>query len=96
MEIDILEETENDLLNRKEVKFEIVHEESHTPSRDTVRAKLAAIMNADADKTIIKKISGEFGRNHSIGYANVYNSEEAVSIEPKYVLKRNGLIEEEA
>jgi len=95
MDIDIVEKTENPLLHRTEVVFEISHDQAATPSRETVAAKLAAIMNADREHTIIKSIKSQFGLNRSLGYANVYTNPEAIGIEPKYVLKRNGLGGEE-
>jgi len=91
MDIDILTETDNPLLERKELKFRIVHEQSATPSRETVASKLAAVMNAERSRTIIRKINSEFGLNSSIGYANIYETDESVSTEPKYILARNGI-----
>ena len=95
MDIDITKKTENNLLKRTEVEFDIAHDAAATPSRETVAAKLAAMMNTDRNVTVIKKIKSEFGLNRSKGYANVYASEQARGIEPKYILKRNGLIGEE-
>jgi len=96
MEIEILEKVDNPILKRVEVKFKLTHEEAATPSRETVIAKLAAMLNADKDRTILKKIDGSFGLQYSHGEANLYeDAAAALSIEPKYVLKRNALLEEE-
>lgn len=96
MEITITDRKENPLLNREELIFTITHESEHTPSREAVASKLAAIVNADKDRTILKKITTQFGVQEAIGYANLYPSkEDAINMEPKHILKRNGLIEEE-
>ena len=95
MEIEIIERKENKLLHREEVTFRITHTEAATPSRETVAAKLAAIVNSDKDKTILKKIEGEFGLNTSLGLANIYESTEYTDIEPEHILKRNSLIGED-
>ena len=91
MEIEIIERKENPLLNREEVTFRVGHDMETTPSRDTIAAKLAAMVNADREMTILKKVETEFGKNTSVGYANVYSSEKAREIEPNYILKRNGV-----
>lgn len=93
MEIEILEKVENPILKRVEVKFKLTHEEAATPSRETVIAKLAAMLNADRDRTILKKIDGTFGLQYSFGEANLYdNATDALEIEPKHILKRNALL----
>lgn len=96
MDIEIIEQTKNPLLHREEIRFRIIHEEEATPSREVVAAKLAAIVNADRNRTVLKRIDGEFGSNKSIGYANVYDSVDDIEVEPKHILKRNGLLEEDA
>ncbi len=54
-------------------------------------------MNADKDRTMLKKITTHFGVHEAIGYANLYTSkEDALEIEAKHILIRNGLIEEES
>ena len=96
MEIEILEKVENPILKRVEVKFKLSHEEAATPSRETVIAKLAAMLNAERNRTILKKIDGSFGLQYSLGEANLYeDAAAALSIEPKHILKRNALLEEE-
>ena len=91
MDIEVIERKENPLLHREEVTFRVLHPEAQTPTRDTIAAKLAAIVNSDRDMTIVKKVQTEFGRNTSLGYANVYENEESRTIEPNHILKRNGI-----
>ena len=96
MEITITERKENPVLKREEITFTIDHEGENTPSRDVIASKLAAIVNADKDRTILKKINTQFGKHEAIGSANLYpTKEDAFNIEPNHILKRNGLIEED-
>lgn len=96
MDIEIIERHQNPSLHREEVRFRVLHENEPTPSRDTVAAKLAAIVNADRDRTVIREVKSEFGLAASLGLANVYESTDFIRTEPKHILKRNGLIEEDA
>ncbi len=94
MEFKILEKKENPLLHRIEVKFEVSHPKSKTPSRDDVRNLLAANLNADKSRVILDKIETPFGSTLSRGFAKIYDSvEDAKKIEPEYVLIRNKIIE---
>ena len=95
MDIEVIERKDNPLLHREEVTFRVLHPEAQTPTRDTIAAKLAAMVNADRDMTILKKVETEFGKNISLGYANVYETEKARDIEPNHILRRNGLGGEE-
>ena len=96
MEIEILERKENPLLKREEISFKIHHPDAQTPSRTVVISKLAAILNADTSKTILKEIQGQFGIQESLGHANVYEDENvALRLEPEHILIRNGLKEKE-
>ncbi|MHA2502043.1 MAG: 30S ribosomal protein S24e [Candidatus Kariarchaeaceae archaeon] len=91
MDIEVIERKENPLLHREEVTFKVSHPEAETPTRESIAAKLAAIVNADRDMTIVKKVESEFGKNSSLGYANVYEDEASREIEPNHILKRNGI-----
>ncbi|MHA2252149.1 MAG: 30S ribosomal protein S24e [Candidatus Kariarchaeaceae archaeon] len=96
MEIEILERKVNPELKREEISFKIDHDSAQTPARSVVVSKLAAMLNADKSQTILKEIKSHFGKHEAIGYANLYETEDfALEIEPKHILKRNGLLEEE-
>ena len=56
MNIEVLERKENPLLKREEITFKIEHSGEQTPSRETVIAKLAAIINAEKQRTVLKEI----------------------------------------
>jgi small subunit ribosomal protein S24e len=98
MDIEITEREENELLNRTEVRFSIVHD-GETPARLAVRDSLAAKLGKDSDEVVVHKMDTKFGMNETLGHAKVYESpEDAREIEEGYMLERNkiGVDEEEA
>ncbi|MEM0057563.1 MAG: 30S ribosomal protein S24e [Candidatus Bathyarchaeia archaeon] len=91
MEIRILAENNNVLLKRKEVIFQVEHNQTgSTPSRLEVKNALARILRKDANLIFIKKLETKTGTRVAVGWANVYDSiEQAKLIEPKYIWDRN-------
>jgi len=95
MDIDIIEEEENPMLHRTDVRFELTHEEA-TPSRLSVRDSLAAKLNKDADEVVIRRLDTKFGMRKTIGQAKVYDSpEHAQDVEQDHMLKRNKIVGDE-
>ncbi|MFQ6120083.1 MAG: 30S ribosomal protein S24e [Methanosarcinales archaeon] len=93
MEIEIIEEKTNPLLNRQEITFKIEHKDA-TPSRNYVKKKLVALLNSKPELVIIEKLSSQFGKKETLGYAKIYESRKrAEQIEREYILKRNTLSE---
>lgn len=89
MEIEIVEDTENPMLHRRDVTFKVVHEEA-TPERLSVRDSLAAKLNKDASEVVIRDLTTKFGMRTTIGEAKVYDDDTvAQEIEREYVLERN-------
>jgi small subunit ribosomal protein S24e len=89
MEIDIIDEDENPMLHRTDVRFEVVHEEA-TPSRLSVRDSLAAKLNKDSDEVVVHTLDTKFGMRKTVGYAKVYESPAfAQDVEQEYMLERN-------
>ncbi|PSP84975.1 30S ribosomal protein S24e [Halobacteriales archaeon QS_1_68_17] len=89
MEIDVIEEEENPMLHRTDVRFRVVHEDA-TPSRLSVRDSLAATLNKDSDEVVVHELDTKFGMRKTIGYAKVYESPEfAREVEQEYMLDRN-------
>ncbi len=89
MEIEITSEENNDLLNRKDVRFSVVHDEE-TPARLAVRDSLAAKLDRSSDEVIVHKLDTKFGMNETLGRAKVYESPEtAKEVEQEYMLERN-------
>jgi len=86
----ILSRRRNELLNRGEISFEILHEKGGTPTRLEVRKQLASMLSVNIDCVIIKKIETKRGSTATIGEANIYDSVEQVKYtEPSYIISRN-------
>jgi small subunit ribosomal protein S24e len=89
MDIDIIEEEENPMLHRTDVRFEVTHEDA-TPSRLSVRDSLAAMLNKDAEEVVVHKLDTKFGMRTTVGYAKVYETpEHAQDVEQDHMLERN-------
>jgi len=89
MEVDIIEQEENPMLHRTDVRFEVVHDEA-TPSRLSVRDSLAAKLNKDSAEVVVHKLDTKFGMRKTVGYAKVYdNPEAALDVEQQHMLERN-------
>ena len=92
MDIDIIDEDENPMLHRTDVKFEMTHEEA-TPSRLSVRDSLAAKLNKDAEEVVIRSLDTKYGMRKTIGHAKVYESpEDAQDVEQEHMLERNKIV----
>lgn len=95
MDITILTEDENPMLHRKDVRFEMTHEDS-TPERLSVRDSLAAKLNKDSKEVVVRELSTKFGMRKTIGQAKVYESSDvARDVEQEYMLERNKIDSEE-
>ena len=89
MDVDIIEEDENPMLHRTDVRFEVTHDEA-TPSRLSVRDSLAAALNKDSSEVVVHELDTKFGMRTTVGYAKVYETpEDALEIEQDYMLERN-------
>ena len=97
MEITITEEKENPLIGRKEIQAVLTHLGDVTPTREAVRSKIAAQLNADLDRVVVQSINGHFGEPKSQLSVHCYDNSETVLVyEPKYILKRNKIISTES
>ncbi|WP_101294121.1 30S ribosomal protein S24e [Halegenticoccus soli] len=96
MDIEIIEEEENPMLHRSDVRFEIVHDDA-TPSRLQVRDSLAAKLNKASDEVVVHELDTKFGMRKTVGYAKVYESSEfARDVEQEYMLERNKINADDA
>lgn len=94
MDIEILNENENPMLHRTDVRFEVVHDQE-TPGRLSVRDSLAARLNKDAEEVVIRKLDTKFGMRKTVGYAKVYDSaDHAADVEQEHMLDRNKIGED--
>ena len=93
MDIRINKDKKNLLLNRRELDF-IVRYEGSTPSRNDVKNKLAAMLNAPLELLVVQRIKTEYGMQEAKGYAKLYEDAARMKeVELEYVLKRNAILE---
>lgn len=78
MEIEIVEKKQNPLLSRWEVRFQVQHQGEKTPTRDSIREKLAASMGGKKGNIVVDSMASAFGRSTTRGYARVYDTPEAL------------------
>jgi len=89
-EIEIKEEKENKLLNRRELVLVISHGTNPIPSRDDIKNRISNFMNVSKEQVIIDKINSEFGMDKTQVFTKVYNKkDDALKYEAEYSLKRN-------
>ena len=92
MKIEIESREENKLLNRIEVRYRAIHAKEKTPSREEARNQIAANLQVPKELVIIDYQKYKFGKNYTEGYAKIYKTkEEAMALEPDFLLIRNGL-----
>jgi len=91
MEVKIVSDKKNLLLKRREVQFQVDHDNmGSTPPRLEVKKAIAAELKANEDLVFVKKMETKTGTRVAVGVANVYDSTvQAKLIEPEYILKRN-------
>lgn len=95
MEISILSKENNPLFKRTEYIIEISFNSS-TPKREEIRQAIIEKTGVSPELLIIKKIQQHTGMRRARVIAHSYKDKEfMLRVEPKYILKRNGLIKEE-
>lgn len=88
MDINVLEDKENKLLQRREVKFE-VRFEGATPARKDVKEALRSKLGVDANLVVIHELNQPFGIARVRGEAAVYKDEKAKAVEHAHLLRRD-------
>jgi len=89
LDIQVIEEKNNPNLNRREIVFKVIHDES-TPSRKSVVERLAATMNSKSNLVFVDSLKTEFGKRETIGYAKIYETaERAKQVERVHIIERN-------
>ena len=84
MEIDIFEDKENKVFNRREIKFYVEYE-------------LVALLNSKKESTVVDNVQPHYGEPKALGYAKVYETVEDLEyIETKSVIAKNTEASEEA
>lgn len=96
--VKIVSERYNKLVPRREVVVEVNHVGGGTPSRQQVVSAVREALGLPSHSiVVVRRIVTIYGACLTRAYVHVYESlERAKAFEPKYILKRNGLIREEA
>jgi small subunit ribosomal protein S24e len=89
LDIQVIEAKNNTILNRRELVFKVIHDES-TPTRKSVVERLAATQNSKIGLVFVDSLKTEFGKRETIGYAKIYETaERAKEIERAHIIERN-------
>lgn len=88
MEIKILNERENPLLNRKEIKLR-VYFDAVIPKFKEVRKEVVSYLKTDEKLTIMNSIKTEFGAKYADCYVKIYKDSESMKVEPKFRIRKN-------
>jgi small subunit ribosomal protein S24e len=93
MEIQILEEKENPLLERKEIQLRVI-QDAGSPKISDLRKKIAAQLSLDEPLFVVQHVIAEFGMNESRCMLKIYRTKERLKdVEAEHVLRKNGLME---
>jgi small subunit ribosomal protein S24e len=88
MDFEFTRDARNELLNRREISFTLTFEGA-TPSRKSMREKLAALLNKDEGLLVLDSLKTSFGKMEITGMARIYDDEESKqATEREYLLKR--------
>ena len=87
MEIDIFEDKENKVFNRREIKFYVEYEGEATPKITDIKSKLVALLNSKKESTVVDNVQPHYGEPKALGYAKVYETVEDLEyIETKILM----------
>ena len=90
MELEIIEQNDNPLLNRQEIKVVIKHSESSTPRRNQVIKNISEQLKTNRELVIIDHLKNAYGKTETHGYAKIYSDRESLSkIETKPSMERH-------
>tara|TARA_B100000795_G_C22615129_1_gene366646 strand:+ start:265 stop:600 length:336 start_codon:yes stop_codon:yes gene_type:complete len=88
--MEIVNRTENKLLNRVEIDFSWQHIGLATPSRKEVMDLVRTLEpKSNPDCIVVKNCNTRFGQPLTTGTAFVYGEVAAMNVEPSYIHKRH-------
>ena len=97
MEIEFIEEKENKLFNRKEIKFYVDYDGEATPKILNIKSKLVALLYTKKELLVVDNVQPHYGEPKALGYAKVYETVDDLKyIETNHVLAKNEEPEEPA
>lgn len=90
VQVKIVEQFNNPLLQRKEIKAIVYHVGSPTPQRLQIRSELAKMLGVDEELVYVIHVRSKYGIGLSMVDAHVYSDKKmAELVEPLYVKLRN-------
>ena len=76
MEIEIVQDTRNELLSRRELRFVLKHD-GPTPSRKEIVGRICAMNNVPENLSVLGPLSTRYGMMQAEGMLRIYDTEEA-------------------
>jgi len=92
MQVNVKDKKENKSLSRQEITCEIAFEKAK-PSRKDLREAICTATGISPELLVIVSSKGGFGERHGIVLVHAYANKEALSVEKKYLLVRDGMME---
>lgn len=80
MEMKILEEVENKLLDRKEIKFSVKHDKAATPKKQDLIKEIAAKYSVAEENVVIDYIFTKKGTNESDIKVKIYEEKPKIKV----------------
>ena len=88
--MEIVSRTENKLLSRVEIDFKWIHKGSKTPSKKEVMDLVKTLEpGSNPDFIVVKNCKTRYGQALTTGVALIYESAEAMRVEPEYIHERH-------
>ncbi len=95
MDVQVLSSKKNPLLYREEFVV-LISFDAATPKREEIRQAIVQKLGCSPDLMVVERTQNTTGKRELKAFVRVYESKEKMeSIEPKHVLRRNGLLKEE-
>ncbi|MFN7990913.1 MAG: hypothetical protein U0R44_02015 [Candidatus Micrarchaeia archaeon] len=92
MNVNLISNTENKMLERKEIQAEVSFDGA-TPKRAELKEAVSHKVGANPELVVLRKVSSSFGRKSVKVLAHAYSKKEALmSTEPVYIKVREGLM----
>lgn len=90
MKIELLKDTENLLLERREIVAKVIHDKA-TPSFKDVRDQISSVLSSDNKAVVVvHSLKSKPGLKESIASGNVYSDKaRAFQVERRYLLAKN-------
>ena len=92
MQVNVKDKKENKSLSRQEITCEISFEKAK-PSRKDLRDAICTATGIAPELLVIVSSTGGFGQRSGTVLVHAYASKEALSVEKKHLLVRDGMME---